>query len=158
MRLLIKRSDGGVSIAAFREGMDVQKFISDWEAGANPNIQGSPELNLGTSVGHEIVDDSAIPADKAFRNAWTCVGKAVVQDMVKCRAIHKDRLRALRAPKLQALDAEYLRADEAGDTARKLAIAARKKALRDVTADPAIDSASTPDELKEIIPAALTDG
>lgn len=98
-----------------------------------------------------------IPEDRAFRNAWCDVtSEAVVDiDMAKARSIHRNRLRALRAPKLAALDIDYQRADEDKDATSKRTIAAKKRALRDVTADPAIEAAQTPGELKAVVPAAL---
>lgn len=77
-------------------------------------------------------------------------------NMDKARDIHRDRLRAMRQPVLEALDVEYQRADEQADANLKADIAARKQALRDVTADPAIEAAKTPEELSAIIPEALT--
>ena len=76
-------------------------------------------------------------------------------DMNKARAIHRDRIRSARAPKLTALDVAFQRALEAGsDTS---VIVAQKQALRDVTSDPAIEAAQTPEELKAIWPTALLD-
>jgi hypothetical protein len=53
------------------------------------------------------------------------------------------------------LDTAYMRADEVGDQQEKRRIATQKQALRDVTADPRIDAAATPEELKAVIPDAL---
>ena len=102
-----------------------------------------------------VVEFEELPQDRYFRNAWSTDGKAVSVDMDKARAIHKDRLREMRAPKLAALDADYDKADEAGDAEAKKDVATKKQALRDVTKDPAIAAATTPDELKAVIPAAL---
>ncbi len=74
-------------------------------------------------------------------------------DMNKARAIHRDRMRAARTPKLAALDVAFQRALETG--AETSAIVAQKQALRDVTDDQAIDEAQTPDELKLVWPAIL---
>lgn len=103
----------------------------------------------------QIVEPDVIPTDRTFRNAWKPDAGAVVVDMVKAVAIHKDRLREIRAPKLAALDAEYMMAMEQNDTARMQIVAARKQALRDVTADPSLTAAKTPEELKAAIPEAL---
>jgi len=79
-------------------------------------------------------------------------------DMIKAREIKRDQLRAERNPILKALDLAYMRAQEAGDTAKQNAIAADKQALRDATADPAIDAATTPDELKAVtLPSIRTE-
>lgn len=99
-----------------------------------------------------IVDRESLPSDRTFRNAWK---SNLSVDMVKARGIHKNRLRDIRVPKMQILDVEYLRADERGDLVEKQRIALRKQILRDVTSDPAIEAASTPEQLKTVIPIAL---
>ena len=76
-------------------------------------------------------------------------------NMTKAKEIKKDMIRAERAPLLESLDVQFMRAVEAGDTEAQAAIAAKKQALRDATKDPAIESAATPDELKAVRPAAL---
>jgi len=82
----------------------------------------------------------------------------ITVDMNKAREIKRDQLRAERKPILEALDVAYMRAQEAGDTAKQDAIAADKQALRDATADPAIDAATTPDELKAVtLPSISTE-
>jgi len=78
-------------------------------------------------------------------------------NMTKAREIKRDMIRAERKPLLEKLDVEYMRAQEVGDTDKIAEIAAKKQALRDATADPVIDDAQTPDELKAAVPAALTE-
>ena len=64
----------------------------------------------------------------------------------KAREITKDKIRADRDPKLQALDVEFQKALETGaDTS---AIVAQKQALRDATKQA---DGKTPEELKVII-------
>jgi len=79
----------------------------------------------------------------------------IFTDMTKAREIKRDQLRAERKPLLEQLDVEFMRAQEQGDQTKADEIAAQKQALRDVTADPAIDAATTPDELKAARPEAL---
>ena len=77
----------------------------------------------------------------------------ITVNMEKARDIHRQRLREARAPLFNALDVAFQRAMETGaDTAE---IVAKKQALRDVTADPAIDAAQTTDELKAVWPEVL---
>jgi hypothetical protein len=89
-----------------------------------------------------------VPADRVFRGAWQFNGAAVEIDMTKARDIHRDNLRAERAPKLAALDVSYMKALEQGHVTTT--IAAEKQALRDVTADARIAGAATPDALKAL--------
>jgi len=79
----------------------------------------------------------------------------ITVNMEKARDIKKDMIRADRTPKLEALDVDFMRAVEAGDTEAQATIAAKKQALRDATDDPAIAAATTPDELKAVVPTAL---
>lgn len=92
---------------------------------------------------------------REFRNAWTLDKKQLTYDMKKCREIWLEKMREARKPKLEALDLEYQRADEADDKAKKKEVAAKKQALRDVTADAKIAAAKTPDDLKAVWPEVL---
>ena len=65
--------------------------------------------------------------------------------MTKAKAIHKDKIRLARKPKLEALDIEFQKAQET--SASTTDIVAKKQALRDAPAASAIDSATTTDEL-----------
>lgn len=103
-----------------------------------------------TDIG--VVDVEEIPGDRTYRGAWN---PDLSIDMDTARTIHRDAMREVRAPLLAALDVSYVRADEAGDAAAKQAVAAQKQALRDVTADRAIDAAQTAAELKTIWPDVL---
>jgi hypothetical protein len=156
--IVIKRSDGGIAImnlvgtaaeaALSPEQSDkiVAFEIGKWTADHRARVVAWREMPA-----------EALPPDRYFRNAWTdeTPERIVDIDMSKARKIHRNHLRRLRAPKLAALDIDYQRADEVGDTQLKQEIAKRKQALRDVTCDPAIETAQTPEELKVIIPAAL---
>lgn len=78
---------------------------------------------------------------------------SITIDMTKARDIQRDRMRAARAPKLASLDIAFQRALETGaDTSD---IVAQKQALRDVTSDPAIEAAETPEALKAVWPDIL---
>ena len=71
---------------------------------------------------------------------------AITINLNKAKDITKDRLRAERAPLLQALDVQFQRALETGaDTAE---IVAEKQRLRDITA--LASAAKTTDELKAL--------
>ena len=94
-----------------------------------------------------------VPADRTFRGAWQFNGDAVEVDMPTARGIHKDNLRAERAPRLAALDVDYMRALENGSGAAD--IAAAKAVLRNVTSDARLEAAATPDELKALDLATL---
>lgn len=102
--------------------------------------------------------DYETPTERTFREAWSFGDNPeagiISVDMDKARDIWRDKIRQARAGQLEALDAHFMKALETGaDTS---AIVAQKQALRDAPADPAIDAAQTPDELKLVQPAGLT--
>ena len=70
----------------------------------------------------------------------------------KAKEIKKDMIRAERAPMLAALDVEFQRALESGDTAKQAEIVAKKQALRDATAHTSIVNAATVEALKAANP------
>lgn len=146
MKTVFTRNDGGISILNMIEGTDITREIAKWS-----------EEDQKAIVSYREMPDVAIPEDKSFRNAWCDVTpeEIIDIDMVKAREIHRNKLRSLRVPLLKALDVEYQKADEVNDIAEKAKIALKKRALRDVTADPAIEAAMTPEELKAVLPAAL---
>jgi hypothetical protein len=138
--ILIARADGGVSLMTITDDVtDVEAEVEKWKTGIKPGEE---------YVGHSEID--SVPEDRYFRNAWTYIGGRIEIDMPKAREVHKAKLRVDRAPLLTALDVEYQRADEDGDGKAKAGVAARKKALRDITNHPGIDAARTPEELKKI--------
>jgi hypothetical protein len=94
-----------------------------------------------------------VPSDRTFRGAWQFNGNAVEVDMAAALGIHKDNLRAERAPRLADLDVQYMKALEAGSGAAE--IATQKQTLRDITNDARIAAATTPDELKALDLATL---
>ena len=77
---------------------------------------------------------------------------SITIDMNKAREIWRNKIRDARTEEFKQLDMQYMRADETGDTTTKTAIAARKNLLRDAPNDPAIDSATTVEELLAVWP------
>jgi hypothetical protein len=110
---------------------------------------------VGVISGEEYTDK--LNRFSEFREAWTWVTPNAVIDIDMPRALEmkKNTLRELRAPLLAHLDTQFTRAVEAGDAKAQTDIAAQKQVLRDVTADPELLAATTPDELKAVMPAVL---
>ena len=127
-RIIYTKSDGTVSIIT--PAGDVNDAIKDVPSG----------------LSYEIVEDSAIPTDRSFRNAWKQNSKTIETDMTKAKEIHKTNIRTARAPKLAELDVEFQKALEAGSSTTD--IVAKKQALRDAPADSGITSAADTDALK----------
>lgn len=71
----------------------------------------------------------------------------------KAKAIWKDKWRDARKPLLASLDIEFMKAVEAGDSAKQAEIAAKKQELRDVTQTDI--SGNSPEEIKAVWPSVL---
>lgn len=150
-------SEVPVPVDSFLRGWPVPGVVVDWAETESEWIDRLIEKCIPEgATDTKIVDADSIPDDRTFRAAWRIHPKdGCVVDMDVAREVHKERLRELRAPKLEALDVEYLRALEQGDSARMSEIIAEKNALRDVTNAPGLISASTPEELKAVVPEIL---
>ena len=146
MRILIKQAGGGVGIMHANPEQEESALTAYAEKWVDTEF---------AYVSRREVDESEIPSDRTFRDAWLDSGNEIIHDMPKCREIWRNRLRELRAAKLIALDIAYIRADEIGDNAEKQRIITQKQALRDVTDDPRIEAAQTPDALKAVMPDEL---
>ena len=93
----------------------------------NSAIKDVPE-----GVEYKIVE--SVDIDNDYFNAYEFDAELGAKvNIEKAKAIHLDKFRAARAPKLSALDIEYMKAVESNDEAKKAAVAADKQALRDVT-------------------------
>lgn len=169
-RIIYTRTDGGVSVVIPMDA-DRRQVEAEPARDATPDKPAAPAVmrpetdeeflkrvaNRAVPAGtqYRVVNAGDVPTDRTFRDAWQdSYGKLTV-DMAKAREIHRDRLRAQRVDKLEALDIEYTKADAAGNVVLKASIEKKRQELRDVTADPAIAAAATPDQLKSVIPAAL---
>jgi hypothetical protein len=97
-----------------------------------------------------VINAADLPEDRYFRDAWTLGETGIVVDIEKAKDIQRDHWRRLRTPKLEALDLDFMRALEAGESL--VAIAAAKTALRDVTET---ELSGTLEEIKANIPAIL---
>lgn len=184
-KIIFTRPDGGLSVVHPAEGarlavsvtladgtrlvasapQPVDRYLRRWPvAGAIPEWAETEEAFVtriagkdvpADAMGVRIVDENALPSDRGFRDAWSASDSGIVIDMSKAREIHKNHLRAMRQPLLEALDIDYIKAQERGDTVAMASITTKKQVLRDVPADPAIQAATTPEQLKAVLPVVL---
>jgi hypothetical protein len=99
----------------------------------NDAIKDVPE-----GVEYKIVD--SVDIDNDYFNAYEFDAEAGAKvNIEKAKAIHLDKFRAARAPKLAKLDIDFMKAVEANDEVKKAEIIAAKQALRDVTLTPLPD-------------------
>ena len=127
-KIIYTNSDG--TVAVIHPTGDVNDAIKD----------------VPTGLSYEIIEDSAIPADRTFRDAWVQDSKTIKTDIAKAREIHKTKIREARTPKLAELDIEFQKALETSSSTTD--IVSKKQALRDAPADSAIASAKTEAQLK----------
>lgn len=100
-----------------------------------------------TATDVTIVDESEIPADRTFRNAWVIQAGKIGHDLTKCKAIAHDKRRVSRAKEFAPLDIEA--------TIPAMAVRAEtaRQAIRDRYAviQTQIDSATDVQTLKALI-------
>ena len=100
------------------------------------------------------VNESDVPTDRTFRDAWTDTTSELDIDMAKARQIHLDRIRIKRNAELSKLDVQATKAQDIGDAEALTQIRVRKQELRDLptTLAPSLASAVSVDALKAIQP------
>jgi hypothetical protein len=96
--------------------------------------------------GARIVNLTDLPRDNDFYDAWEMDATSVTVNLDKAKEITKKRLRAERAPLLEAQDVLFQRALESG--ADTTAIVAEKNRLRDITG--LVDAVTTLEGLRAI--------
>lgn len=148
MLVAIQRADGGLSIMNVAPRADVNAEIDKWKT-AHPNEY----------VSHAAVTDTAIPADRAYRNAWRLNAGNIEHDMTKARALHLTGIRAKRNAMLDATDKLMLKATETNDVTAVAELKALRQRLRDIPADimASVTAARDTAELKAITSTALDD-
>lgn len=136
-QVIVWKKNGRVMVTSPAPGIDIDRAI---------------RLSVPTGEPYQVVDAKDVPQDKAFRNAWTFNGAFGI-DMAKAREIHRDKIRTARKPIIADLDVKFMLALEKGQSTAD--VAAKKQALRDAPADPAIDAAKTAEELRAVWPECL---
>ena len=140
-KIIFTRSDGGISVVHPVRNTLGETLTTDAEI-----EQRAWDKLPDDAINPQYVDESVIPTDRTFRNAWVVEAGTVIVDIDKAKALTKDRLRAERKPLLEAQDVEFQRAQEtSADTAE---IIKEKQRLRDITKQ--VDALTSIDELKAL--------
>lgn len=154
VRIAIVRPDGGVSIMQFvtliKRNPDDPGFIRE---PTSENIAAEITKSNIPVVSWRIIQDADIPADRTFRAAFTDDGVKIGHDMDKARAIHMDRIRKAREPRLAETDKLILQAIERGENIGALGEFRQK--LRDIPQTLDLSKAATVEDLKAIWPEEL---
>jgi hypothetical protein len=103
-------------------------------------------------VGVRQCTKAEIPADRTFRNAWRDRGRIIDHDMPMVRQLQLGWIRQQRAPMLEQLDRDWMRATGQGNSAEAARIEAERQRLRDApaTLGPLLEAAQTPDDVKRV--------
>ena len=148
--ILYTRPDGGVSIVV-PTPETLAKFETEDDAIAH--VRGVSVPDDATKI--RVIDRSAIPEKRTFRDAWVDGTDKAVTDRSKASAIHMNRIREVRNAELDKEDINFQKAIEADDASAKTAIATKKQVLRDLPATFDLSGASTDDELDALWPSEL---
>ena len=134
MKIVYPNNDGGISII-----VPSLRWSGTMEELAAKDVPaGKP---------YKIVEDSVIPSDRTFRDAWDNYEKINV-NFSKAQTITKERLRKERKPLFEEQDVAFIRAQESGSDTSGIVV--EKQRLRDITT--LADDATTLDELKALKP------
>jgi len=91
--------------------------------------------DVGSDKTFAVVEDSVIPLDRTFRDAWESVdNKSIVVSDVKATDISKNIIRRWREKEFYVNDVELQNAIADGDNATKVDAIARRNYLRDLPA------------------------
>jgi len=94
--------------------------------------------DVPAGVEYKIVE--SVDIDNDYFNAYEFDAELGAKvNIEKAKAIHLDKFRSARAPKLQKLDIDFMKAAESNDEEKKAEIVSAKQALRDVTLTPLPD-------------------
>ena len=101
---------------------------------------------------YAIVEDDAVPADRTFRAAWVLHNGAVEHDLHKCKEIAHNMRRALRAAEFTPHD-DIIAKQIPGIDPSAAEAARQEIRLKYVAIQNAIDSATSPEEIKAALNA-----
>ena len=136
MNIIYKNQDGSVAV-----------FTPTQEALDQLKIEEIAQRVVPVNTEYQIVDPSAIPTDRTFRDAWEHNQDGINVNIEKAKEITHEKRRDKRADLFKQLDIEAtipMYADQAE---------AKRQIIRDEFAaiQTEIDNAETVDQLKEII-------
>ena len=131
-RIIYTNNDGGVSIIIPAGELSIEEVAAK---------------DVPAGVAFEIVEDSAIPTDRFFRNAWAMGDCCIDHDLDKCKAIGHAKRRTKRAEAFAPHDEVIAKQIPGNDPAEA---EAARQAIRNKYADiqDAIDAAETPEGIK----------
>lgn len=95
-----------------------------------------------------VIDASTFPENNKYSDAWELSGNSITVNMSLAKNIKRDTLRRERESQFQIMDKLYIEAQSSKKGLED--IKTRQQYLRDITENPAIEAATTVDELDTI--------
>lgn len=136
-RIIYSNEDGGISVVIPSAELSIEEIaLKDVPPGAF----------------FKIVEDEDIPSDRTFRAAWVLLDGAVKHDIHKCKAIAHDMRRAMRATEFAPHD-DVIAKQIPGIDPSAAEAARQEIRLKYVAMQIAIDSATSPEEIKAALNA-----
>ena len=132
-KIFYSRPDGGLSIVS---------VPVDTDAAIAAALAKLP----ATASNVTTVDESVVPLDRTFRNAWRQNGVSVRVDLPIARTLVEKEIETRRRVKIR----DVLEREALGEN-----VAVEKAALRSINARLLVDAAQTPEALKAVIPEVL---
>ena len=146
-KILFTNTDGSLSVVHPARNTFGETLITDAEI-----EQRAWDKLPVDAINPVFVDESVIPTDRTFRNAWEHGEDSVIQNITKAKTIAHDKRRQARSVEFAPLDIKATIPSEA--TAAEIArVLIRAKYA---TMQTAIDAASTIDEIKALMPQGAT--
>ena len=114
-KMIMYDNGDGVSIVCPAPGVDLESAAA---------------ATVPKGASYKVIEDSQLPADRKFRDAWTMNGI----DVAKAKKVWLEtKIRPARDEKLAELDIAWMKAIENGEAKLADSIAAKKQQLRDIT-------------------------
>ena len=131
-KIIYTRPDGGVCVVSVPVDTDAALAAA--------------QARLVDAANVQIVDESVIPTDRTFRNAWVQSGVTVSVDLPRARTIQESKIVTAQRAKIRGI----LEREALGEN-----VASEKASVRAINGRALVDSANTSDELKAAFPALL---
>jgi hypothetical protein len=153
IQIAITTNDGKLVIMSFVTKDYISEGVVNWEKEASSENINAEILKAGIdALSWRTIEESEIPTDRSFRDAWKDVDEVLIHDMTKVKEIHLARLRIQRNALLEEKDKDWMRAIGQGNTTEATAVETERQALRDFpqTIASQLESATTVAEVKLI--------
>lgn len=107
------------------------------------DLNGIATAVVPDGISFKIINQSDLPSDRTFRDAWKEDGGSIGVDITKAREVQKDKIRIARAPLMTALDHKQNDGED---------VSAERQRLKDFP--DLVNTVTDLEELKALIPMA----